>query len=146
MSSFPLVKRGYDPVEVDKRIIMLETELREYREKDAAISNAILNAQLAADEIQRKAKIAADTIMENAKNLSSRLNEKSSGQVTSIIEAVKSQRSRLTEFKEDYTALLAKYIVKFDENDISNAEKKAIELEGYLQKYVDNELSTEQEG
>jgi len=138
---FTIVKKGYDPAEVDKRLNMLEMEIKDYRDKDAAISNAILNAQLAADEILRKANVAADTIMQNARSMSSRLNEKSADQVTSIIGSVKEQRSRLREFKEDYTALLSKYILKIDENDIALAENKAVELEGYLQKFVDNELA-----
>ena len=141
--NFPLVKKGYDPAEVDKHVALLEAELKEYRDKDAAISNAILNAQIAADEIQRKANVAAETIHQNARSMSARLNEKSAEQVSSIINAVKEQRSRLREFKEDYTALLSKYILTLEENDISMAENKSIELEGYLQKFIDTELKTE---
>jgi len=137
---FPYVRKGYDAGLVDKRIEELETELREYREKDATISNAILSAQTAADEIIRKANIAADTIIQNARNLSAKLNETSAGQVMLIIGSVKEQRRQLGEFKEEYAALLNKYILQIDESDISQAEKKSIELEGYLQKFVDTEL------
>jgi cell division septum initiation protein DivIVA len=138
---FSYVKKGYDPAQVDKHIGLLEAELKEYREKDTAISGAILNAQVAADEIMRKANVASETIQQNARNISSRLNEKSSDQINLIIAAVREQRTRLREFKDDYNALVAKYILTIDDNDIANAEKKSIELEGYLQKFVDNELS-----
>jgi cell division septum initiation protein DivIVA len=141
--SFPYVKKGYDPGAVDKHVGLLEAELKEYREKDAAIAGAILNAQIAADEILRKANVAAETIQQNARQLSARLNEKSADQIKSVINSVKEQRSRLNEFKSDYAALLSKYILTLEDNDISLAEKKAIELEGYLQKFVDNELVLE---
>jgi cell division septum initiation protein DivIVA len=140
-NKFNFVKKGYDPAEVDKRIDMLEAEIKGYRDKDLSITNAIMSAQLAADEILRRANVAADTIMLNARNMSARLTEASTGQITAIISSVKEQRRKLLEFKEEYAALLAKYILNMDENDISQAEKKAIELEAYLQKFLDAEAS-----
>ena len=140
MAHFPLVKKGYDPEAVDQHITILYQELREYREKDASITKAILNAQLAADEIIRKADVAAETIIRNARGRAARLSESSGGQIMDIIDAVRKQRERLIEFKLDYTALLEKYIHTIDESDITNAENKSWELEKYLQKFVDSEL------
>jgi len=141
MPHFTYVKRGFDPDEVQKHIDLLQAELREYREKDASITNAILSAQLAADEIIRKADVAADTIIKNARNMAARLSEISADQIVSIIAAVKDQRGMISDFKDDYTALLNKYIHAIDESAVVLAEKKAAELEGYLQKFVDTELS-----
>ena len=141
MPDFNYVRKGYDPGQVNQHIEMLERELSEYREKNSVITNAILNAQAAADEITRKAEIAAETIIKNARNLASTLAVNSSSQIQVIIDAVKNQRIQLRDFRADYLALINKYIHTLEDSDINRAEKKAVELEGYLQNFMDSELS-----
>ncbi|MDR1703220.1 MAG: DivIVA domain-containing protein [Clostridiales bacterium] len=137
---FPYVKRGYDPSAVDRRIDDLELAMREYREKDASITNAIMSAQLAADEIIRKAKTAAEAIMENARAMSVELTDNSSQKLSSVVRFIQNHRKELTAFKDDYEALLSKYYLALDVSEIAMAEKKAGELEAYLQKFIDAEL------
>jgi len=140
---FSIVKKGYDPAQVDWHLSTLNKELEEYRSKDAAISAAFLSAQIAADEIRQRAERAAEMIMQNARGLSSRLNEKSADQVATIILSVRAHREQLKDFKNDYNALVGKYLTKIEDSDIAAAEMKAIELEGYLQKFLDTEFVPE---
>lgn len=143
MNKFNLVKKGYDPEQVDKRIKELETIINEYHEKDGAIANAILNAQLAADEILRKANAAAETIVQNARNMSAQLTESSSRQIESVISSVKEQKAKLAVFRDDYTALLEKYLLALDDSDIAHAQRKAEELETYLERFVEKDAEAE---
>jgi len=55
MESFSIVKRGYDPHEVDSYIERLEQIIKSYKDKDNSINNAIVSAQVAADNILKNA-------------------------------------------------------------------------------------------
>ena len=68
MEQFTYAKRGYDPEEVDRYISTLEQVIKSYKEKDTAIKNALVNAQIAADNIIKNAEIEAHEM--KAKTLS----------------------------------------------------------------------------
>ena len=61
MEHFTFVKRGYDPEEVDKYITTLEQVIKSYKDKDNAIKNAIISAQMAADNVVKNAQAEAES-------------------------------------------------------------------------------------
>jgi hypothetical protein len=115
---FTFVKRGYDPEEVDRYIDSLEIVVKSYKEKDNAIKNAIISAQMAADNIIKNAQIQVAESRTQALT-----------QIQSIIASIGEQRSKVKEFQDEYTALMQKYIIDMNENDISRIYAKIAELE-----------------
>lgn len=126
-SRFNYVKRGYDPAEVDAYIETMEAVIKSYKEKDAAIKNAILNAQ-----------IAADGIILNAKNQSKEIKEKALLQVMEIKESVSTQKTMLKDFQDEYNQLINKYMHTVNNHDIGAVKEKINSLEKYLDKFSDN--------
>ncbi|MCL2415239.1 MAG: DivIVA domain-containing protein [Defluviitaleaceae bacterium] len=118
---FNIIKKGYDPVEVDSYIAALEAELKGYRDKTTAINNAIVNAQ-----------IAADNIIQNAKNQGRIIKENSVRQLADIAGSIAHQRQFLRGFIEEYNAVLGKYLQTIVEQDIALVGKKIDGLENYL--------------
>lgn len=118
---FSYIKRGYDPSEVDNYIDALETVIRSYKEKDAAIKNAIINAQIAADNIVKNAELEAERIKADA-----------AGQVEGIYNSIMHQRELLEAFCADYTAMFNKYMHPFDAQDMSSVQARIDSLAEYL--------------
>ena len=139
-SKFELVKKGYNPDAVDAYIQDMEIQIKEYREKDAAISNAILNAQIAADDITQKANVAADTIIQNARNMSYQIMETTAKQVDGLLKSINSQKSKIQTFKDEYKSLIDKYIHQLDDSDFAEAEEKIQSLEIYLNRLMDVDI------
>jgi len=121
MESFSIVKRGYNPEEVDEYIETLEQVIKSYKDKDNAIKNAIISAQVAADNILR------NTHLEAAEYKTRTL-----AQLRHIYESVEIQRNRLRAFQDDYNEMLRKYLRGFDESDASLINSRIDELEKYL--------------
>ena len=121
MESFSIVKRGYNPEEVDEYIETLEQVIKSYKDKDNAIKNAIISAQVAADNILR------NTHLEAAEYKTRTL-----AQLRHIYESVETQRNRLQAFKDDYNEMLRKYLRGFDESDATLINGRIDELEKYL--------------
>ena len=96
---FTHVKRGYSPEEVDSYIATLEQVVKSYKDKDNAIKNALISAQVAADNILKNAKIQAnDYKMQIAKELER------------VSVEVGRQRTRVKEFQDVYTSMVNKYL------------------------------------
>ena len=115
---FTEVKRGYDPEEVDHYLASLEGVIKSYKEKDNSIKNAIISAQLAADNIIRNAKIQADEYkIEIAHELEKMRTE------------IERQRLKIQEFHEAYNELVRKYLVKPDEKEISRLNNYLNEID-----------------
>jgi hypothetical protein len=115
---FTFVKKGYDPEEVDRYIETLENVIKSYKDKDNAIKNAIISAQMAADNIVKNAQIQVAESRTQALT-----------QIQSIIASIGEQRSKVKEFQDEYTALMQKYIIDLNENDINRIYTKITELE-----------------
>ena len=122
---FNYVKRGYDPAEVDSYIEVMESVIKSYKEKDAAIKNAILNAQ-----------IAADGMILNAKNQVREIKENTIRQITDIKNSVSVQKEMLKSFQDEYTNLLNKYMHTIKDNDLGAVKNKIYALENYLEKFA----------
>ena len=121
MENFSIVKRGYSPIEVDEYIATLEQVIRSYKDKDNAIKNAIISAQVAADNILK------NTHLEVAEH-KTRMIE----QLRNVYDSVETQRSRLQAFQDEYNELLSKYVKPFQESDLAVVYKHIDELERYL--------------
>ena len=121
MESFSIVKRGYNPQEVDEYIETLEQVIKSYKEKDNAIKNAIISAQVAADNILK------NTHLEVAEYKANTL-----AQLRFIYDSLEVQRSRVKTFQEDYENMLNKYLRNFDQSDLSVIYDRIDDLEKYL--------------
>ena len=101
------MRRGYDPEEVDKYISTLEQVIKSYKDKDNAIKNAIISAQVAADNMVKNAKLQADEYKAQiARELAKVSNE------------VEKQRIKLQAFRDIYSSLVKKYLVVPKDEDM----------------------------
>ncbi len=119
-AKFNLVKRGYEPSEVDAYIETLENVIRSYKEKDKSIKNAILSAQVAADNIVNEAKEHAEEIVANSHSY-----------LEDIKASISEQNTLIDGFKKDYNSLVEKYIVKANEEDFRLLKNRLKTLENY---------------
>ena len=118
---FAYVKRGYDPVEVDKRIAELENIIKGYNEKDAAIKNALVNAQVAADNITKNAELeVADS------------RTRLVAQLEGIYKSVSQQKELMDGFRRDYKRLIERYLKEVDEYNFNTVYEQITGLENYL--------------
>ena len=116
---FPYVKKGgYDPEEVDRHLETLEQVVRSYKDKDSAIKNAIISAQMAADNIVKNAHLQVAESRTQALS-----------QIQSIISSIAEQRTKVKEFQDDYVSMVQKYLVDFNEGDMNRILNKITELE-----------------
>jgi len=121
MESFSIVKRGYNPQEVDEYIETLEQVIKSYKDKDNAIKNAIISAQ-----------VAADNILKNTHLEAAEYKNRTLEQLRRVYESVEVQRSRMQAFQDDYNNMLHKYIRPFEESDAAAIFERIDELERYL--------------
>ena len=120
-SRFNISKRGYEITEVDAYISKLERTITEYKDKDAAIKNAIINSQIAADNIIEKANIEAEKIRISALR-----------QMSDIQNSIGTQKRLVGEFAEDYMAFVKRYINEFNEVNTQKIYEKIQTLEDYF--------------
>ena len=107
MEQFTIVRRGYDPDEVDKYISTLEQVIKSYKEKDNAIKNAIISAQVAADNMVKNAKMQADEYKAQIVR-----------ELSKVSGEVERQRIKLQAFQDIYSSLVRKYLTEPKENDM----------------------------
>ncbi|MCL2873830.1 MAG: DivIVA domain-containing protein [Defluviitaleaceae bacterium] len=131
---FNITKRGYEIEEVDAYISKLERTITEYKDKDAAIKNAIINSQIAADNIIDRATIEAEKIKLDALR-----------QVSDIQNSINSQRRLVDEFVEDYMAFVKRYIVEFSEVNTKNIYSKIQSLEDYFSSIKNENIKKDDE-
>jgi len=120
-TKFNVVKHGYEPTEVDEYIQSLEESIRRYKEKDDSIKNAILSAQIAADNIVRNAKAEAGEYRKSALR-----------QVESIRSSITIQRELLSSFQKEYSDLLEKYFMSIQGSDVARVVESIDKLENYI--------------
>ena len=115
---FNYVKKGYDPEQVDNYIDTLEQVVKSYKDKDSAIKNAIISAQMAADNIVKNAHLQVAESRTQALS-----------QIQSIIASISEQRNKVKEFQEEYVNMVQKYLIDFNETDMNRIYNKITELE-----------------
>ena len=121
MESFSIVKRGYNPQEVDEYIETLENVIKSYKDKDNAIKNAIISAQ-----------VAADNIIKNTHLEAAEYKKKTFENLRLIYESIETQRRRIQEFHDDYREMLQKYLQNISVSESERIYMHIDELEKYL--------------
>jgi len=124
-----MVKKGYEPSEVNEFIASLEGIIKSYKDKDAAIKNAILNAQ-----------IAADNIIQNARKEAEETRRGVADYVDTLIASVSHQKDTVNSFLREYTQFFEKYLVRVDSDDFTRINEKINALEGYLLKHSSDQF------
>ena len=120
---FNIVKKGYDTTEVDEYIASLEEVVKSYKEKDTAIKNALISAEL-----------AADNIILNAKNRSVEMKDNSVRQLKDIAQSISTQKELLSDFQKEYEVFMQKYLQQVVQTDVKAVRDKIDALEVFLQK------------
>lgn len=121
--NFSIVKKGYNQREVDTYIDGLESVIKSYKEKDSAIKNAIINAQLAADNMVREAEMQTKKIYQEAVD-----------KLDTIYGSVMDQKRVIQEFQDDYNALINRYVHHVNDREIGQIYDKINELDAFLSK------------
>jgi cell division septum initiation protein DivIVA len=130
MEQFSIVKRGYDTEEVDKYIAALEQVVKSYKEKDNAIKNAIISAQVAADNILKNARCAADEY----KGLLAK-------ELVKVQEELDRQRAKVRAFCEMYQHLIAKHLTAFDTNEVQALFDSIDGIENMVNSFIQTDLT-----
>ncbi len=120
---FSLVKKGYDPEEVDKYIENLEMVIKNYKEKDSAIKNALINAQITADRVVKDASVDALQIKRDVVD-----------KLEGVSQSISAQRRKVLEFQTEYNGLMEKYFTHFNDRDIQAVNNKVDELEFFIER------------
>jgi len=118
LDQFTYVKRGYDPEEVDKYITTLEQVIKSYKDKDNAIKNAIISAQVAADNIARNAQMQADSYKIQI-----------SEQLVEMRETLDRQRMSLQAFQESYAKMVRRCIQELEQSNMADLFTRLEEME-----------------
>jgi hypothetical protein len=118
LEQFSYVKRGYSPEEVNKYIATLEQVIKSYKEKDNAIKNAIISAQVAADNVVRNAHMQAHDYK-----------KKISQQLLQVSAAIGTERMRLQAFHDVYTGLMRKYLFEVESADMFEMSRRLDDME-----------------
>ncbi|MCL2527916.1 MAG: hypothetical protein FWE42_05785 [Defluviitaleaceae bacterium] len=118
MDQFTYVKRGYDPEEVDKYISTLEQVIKSYKDKDNAIKNAIISAQVAADNVVRNAQMHADAYKVQI-----------SEQLVEMRATLDRQRMSLQAFQESYANMVRRCIQELEQSSMADLFTRLEEME-----------------
>ncbi len=104
MAEFSIVKKGYDQDEVQAYINKLEEVIKSYKEKDLAIKNAIVSAQVAADNIVKNAELEAMSRKYKTMEI-----------LNAMHADISRQKAIIKTFQADYNNLIKKYLVDFND-------------------------------
>lgn len=128
-NDFTIVKKGYSPEEVDEYINTLELQINEYKEKGTAINKAIINAQIAADNIIKAAHAEAEKLLLDANTQADEIKHTKSKEIRSLKINIQNQKNLIQNFHEDYDRLISKYLNPIATNDIKTVTNKLTEIE-----------------
>ena len=127
MKVFSTERRGYSPSEVDSYVRELEaqltqkeTQLSEYRQKEAAINQSVVEAKLLANKIVEDAKAEAESIHQNALDSMADIKDKATA-----------MHAKLQAFQQDYNRILQQYLVAVRCTDM-------VQIFDDLDKFMDN--------
>lgn len=118
LDKFTYVKKGYDPYEVDEYVEKLEEMLKTYKQKDNTINNAIVSAQMAADNIINEANVKAAQMLSDTEI-----------KIEQLKNILAMQKSIIDTFYTDYNALVNKYLSNLDGNDMITMYAKINSIE-----------------
>ena len=118
---FGYVKQGYNPAEVDSYVDSLENVIKSYKEKDSAIKNAIISAQ-----------VASENIIKNAELEAQEMKKKTLEDLRAISDSITRQKEHIKNFQTDYNTMIGKYLKDFEESDLISVYSSVNEMENYL--------------
>jgi DivIVA domain-containing protein len=121
LQTFSYVKRGYNPAEVDAYVSTLEQVIKSYKDKDNAIKNAIISAQVAADNITKNAYMQAEEYKQRIHR-----------QLRSVKESAVMQRARAKAFQDMYAGLVKKYLHEIGDNEMTELYEQIDSLEAMI--------------
>jgi hypothetical protein len=122
VDQFTIVKKGgYDPEEVKKYISTLDMVIKSYKDKDNAIKNAIISAN-----------IAAENVLQNAKYQAEEYKSQIIRDLQKVRDEVSRQRSSIQIFTEIYGGLLKKYLQEIQNFEISDLFKRLDDVDNTL--------------
>lgn len=128
MEQFTYVKRGYDPEEVNKYIETMENVIKSYKDKDNAIKNAIISAQ-----------VAADNMIKNAKLQANEYKSQISKELEKLRTEVEHKRKEIQTFQDIYSGLVRKHLIELDQNDVAGLHSGLDNVE----KMIDQLMATD---
>lgn len=99
---FSVVKKGYEPKEVEAYIEKLEASIDEYRQKEGAISNALISAEAASKQIIKAAE-------EKARDIIVQAQDEMTEEITSVEKMIASEKKALDEFCSEYDTIVKNY-------------------------------------
>ena len=123
---FAVVRRGYDPVEVDSYIHELEAivsqrnqELTDYREKEAAINASVIEAKQLAEKITKDAETQADETRKQAEEDAIKMHNDAVARMQDIRDKACAMRDKLDQFKNAYNQILQQYLLAARSKDMT---------------------------
>lgn len=120
--TFTFIRRGgYDPQEVDDYIERLEKELESFHQREQMISNSIMDAQLTANKIIKKAEDEANHIQKDAIL-----------QLDSIRRKVSFIKLKIESFQTSYNQFIEKFTTGINHEDINKLYDQLDDLSGTL--------------
>ncbi|NLK98663.1 DivIVA domain-containing protein [Defluviitalea saccharophila] len=127
---FAIVRKGYDPEQVDSYIATLQNQINSYKEKEQAINQAIVSAQIISEQLISNAKQEAEQIKKDAKIRLSKMQN-----------MLDKAEEELKTFQDEYKKLISKYLTQLDENNIHSLMD---ELHSIRELFVLKEEDTEE--
>ena len=123
---FAVIRRGYDPVEVDTYIHELESivstrnqELNVYKEKEAAINGSVIEAKQLAEKIVNEAEAKAVSIRKEAELDAEKMHQEALDKMQDIRSKVSEMHGKLEEFKKAYNQILQQYLLSVRSKDMT---------------------------
>lgn len=107
LNSFPMIKNGYEPKEVDAFIRELEETIVFYKMKEQYISQALVESQIASKKIIEEAEIRAFQI-----------EKKALIQMEHLKQELNNTKKRLLNFKNEYDTFMDNFKSSFDKNEM----------------------------
>lgn len=133
---FQIVRKGYNPDEVDAYIEELENQLNEYKDKSSTINKAIINAQIAADNIIKAAHSETEKILSQAKKEAVELKQSTINQIKYLKLNIANQKNLINNFRKDYEFLTEKYLNPLVTSDTDKVFDKLTEIEEKIDEIV----------
>ena len=130
MERYPLVKRGYDPEAVDNDIQTLENVIRSYKDKDNAIKNAIISAQVAADNMIKNAKMQADEYKAQIVR-----------ELDNVRREVARERAKVQEFHDIYANLIIKHLTPIEMEEVSELHSRLNEIDRLIDHLMETDTA-----
>lgn len=149
MKEFSIVRKGYNPEEVNAYILELETALanktqtvKEFQGMETAIASSIVDARMAAEDIRRKsadeaqkmhedAVADAEKIHENAVIEAGALRTFALNEMNDLRDQVLAFHDKLQGFQDEFGRILQEYLISFRSNDL-------VALFSHLENFMSN--------